>query len=174
MRRYPQTAFLLPVGLGERSPTCPVHSLWPAIKARVHPGKPLFGLVNRSNFNRQLKAILTRMAVPQASRYSSHAFRSVSAQEMNETGSPISVVASAGIWRPNAVKGYIDLAATVEANVMQLFRVDSASESEKEVPLPLGLVLNPLNRPARPLCPWVSWIFWPISSCPPSNSFGSG
>ena len=77
---------------------------------------------------------------------------------MNETGSPISVVASDGILRSGAVKGYLDLAATVEANAKQLHRGDFESGSEKDVPLPLGFVLNPLNRPARPLFPWVSGI----------------
>ena len=67
---------------------------------------------------------------------------------MNGTGSPLSVIDSAGSWRPDAVKGYIDLAANVEANVRQLFRVDFDSESDKEV-LPYLWVygLNPIDRP---------------------------
>ena len=119
---------------------CPAHSLWPAVKDRASCGQPIFKAVNRGNFNRILKAIFARLQVPQAARYSSHAFRRGSAQEMNETGSPLSVVASAGMWRPNAlVKNYIDMAATVETNVRQLFRVDPDSESDMEVQLALGL-----------------------------------
>ena len=67
---------------------CPVHSLWPAIKASVPPGEKLFVALNRRNFNRRPKAILYGLSVPQADRYSSHAFRRGSAQEMNETGPP--------------------------------------------------------------------------------------
>ena len=118
----------------------PVHSLWHAIQARVRPGRMLFISVNRQNFNRKLKAVLGRLAVPQAARYSSHAFRRGSAQEMNETGSPLSVVASAGMWRSNAlVKNYIDLAADVETDFKKLFRVDLDSESELDVPPLFGL-----------------------------------
>ena len=57
------------------------------------------------------------MAAPPAGPYIAHAFRRVFAQEMNEAGYPLSVIASAGAWRPNAAKGYIDMAANVETNV---------------------------------------------------------
>ena len=60
---------------------------------------------------------------------------------MSEAGSPLTVVASAWMWRPNAlVKNYIDMAATVETNVRQLFRVDPESESDMEVRPALGFL----------------------------------
>ena len=111
-----------------------VHSLLPAVKARVPPGEDLFADANRRNFNRHRRATLSGLSVPQADRYSPHAVRRGSAQEMNETGSPLSVIASAGTWRPNAVRGYIDLAANVGKNAMMLFRAGLDSESEKAVP----------------------------------------
>ena len=114
--------------------TFTVQSLRPDVKAVVPPGAKLFISVNRRNFNRRLKAALCKLSVAQAARYSPHAFRLGSAQEMNETGSPISVIASAGSWRSNAVRGYIDLSANVERNVRQRFRADIDSESEKQVP----------------------------------------
>ena len=86
---------------------------------------------------------------------------------MNETGSPLSVIDSAGMRRSNAlVKNYIDLAANVETNARKLFRVDFESESDMEVRPALGLGWNPIRRPARPLFPWVSGILllctvWP-------------
>ena len=112
---------------------CPVHSLWPSVKTRVPPGERLFATVNRRNCNRQLQATMAGLSVPQADRYSSHAFRRGPAQEMNETGSPLSVVASAGTWRSNAVRGYIDLSANVAKNARLLFRVGLESESENDV-----------------------------------------
>ena len=118
--------------------TCPVHSLWRAIKQRVYPGEPIFKDINRRNFNRRLKAILARLGIPEARRYSSHGFRMGSAQELNVTGSPLSVVASAGQWRPNAVRGYVNLDAHVESNARHLFRVDMNSESEDDVHPTLG------------------------------------
>ena len=137
----------------------PVHSLWPAAQARVFPGERLFSAANRRDFNRRLDAILDRLEAPHAARYRSHAFRRGSDQEMNETGSPLSAVASAGMWRSNAmVKNYIDLAATVETNFRQLHRVDFDSDSEMEVRPALGLGRNLLYGPARPLFPWVSGI----------------
>lgn len=96
-------------------------------------GAKLFVSANRRNFNRRLKAILAKMAAPQAARYISQAFRRCSAHEMNETRSRLSAIASAGTWRSDAAKGYIDMAANVEANVRHLFLVDSESESDKEV-----------------------------------------
>ena len=72
---------------------CPVHSLWPAVKARVPPGEKLFVAVKRRNFNRNLKATLTGLSVPQAARYSPHAFTRGSPKEMNETRPPHSEIA---------------------------------------------------------------------------------
>ena len=92
---------------------CPVHSLWPAIKARVPPGERLFVAVNRRNFNRRPKATLAILSVQQADRYISHAFRRGSAQEMDETGPPFQSslrlefgtqmpYAATSIWRPTS------------------------------------------------------------------------
>ena len=51
-------------GLGSRTArsSCPVHALWPAIKSRDVPCHLLFNQVNRRNFNRILKAFLTKLA----------------------------------------------------------------------------------------------------------------
>ena len=54
---------------------CPVRAFWPCIRRRAEPGQPLFWAVNRRNFNRIMKAILGKLRIPEASRYSSHAFR---------------------------------------------------------------------------------------------------
>ena len=117
-----------------------------------------------------MKAILARLEAPQAARYSSHAFRRGSAQVMNETGPPLSVIASAGMWRPNdLVKNYIDLAADVEKNARQRPMVDFDSESEMDVHPDLGSGMNPLRRPARPLFPWVSGILLICSAWPSSR-----
>ena len=90
-----------------------MHSLWPAIKARVPSGARLFADVNRRNFNRRLKSTMASLSVQQADRYSSHAFRRGSAQEMNETGSPFQSslwvgfgaqmpCAATSTWRPTS------------------------------------------------------------------------
>ena len=148
--------------------------MWPAVQDRVPCGRPLFKAVNRGAFNRALKAIFARLQVPHAARYGSHAFRRGSAQGMNDAGSPLSVVASAAMWRSNALVGnYIDMASTVEANARRLSRVDFGSESDMEVHLALGLGMNLLHRPAQPLFLWVSGFFCYISPGLLSGRFGA-
>ena len=70
---------------------CPAHALWAAIRRRVAPGAPLFKAVNRRNFNRILKTVLGKLLVPEAARYSLHAVRRRTAQELKECG-------AAGLW----------------------------------------------------------------------------
>ena len=111
---------------------CPVHVLWPAIRERVPPGQPLFTTVNSRNFNRITRAVLTRLRITASKRYSSHGFRRGAAQELKEVGSPWAVVATAGLWRPPAFRGNVDLTAEVEQGVRSLFPVDSDSESDAE------------------------------------------
>ena len=67
---------------------CPVHVSWPLIRCRVDPGKPIFSAVNRRNFNRILKVVLAKLRIPEADRYSSHASRRGTSQELKESGSP--------------------------------------------------------------------------------------
>ena len=154
---------------------CPAHPLWPAVMGRAPCGQPLPKAVNRRNFNRALKAIFARMQVPRADRYSSHAFRRGSAQEMIETGSPLTVVASAGMWRSNAlVKNYIDMAATVESNIRRLFRVDPDSESDMEVRRALGFLggIPFAGRYGRSSHGYRGFFRY-ISSAPLSDRFGA-
>ena len=144
LRRYHETPLILRPEHRYGSPGLPSTFLVAGREGSGSMRQTPFQAVNIRNSNRTLKAIFARLQVPHASRYSSHAFRRGSAQEMNETGSPLTVVASAGMWRPHAlVRNYVDMASTVETNVRQLFRVDPDSESDMEVHSALGFVLNP-------------------------------
>ena len=111
---------------------CPVHSIWPAVRRRVGCGEPLFKKVYVGNFNRILKTVLAKLSVPEAERYSSHGFRRGAAQELKERGSPWAVVATAGIWKSPAFRGYVDMSKDVETSVAKLFAVDPDSESDCE------------------------------------------
>ena len=111
---------------------CPVHAFWPLIRHRVDPCQPLFCAVNRRNFNCILKAVLAKLAIPEAERYSSHGFRRGTTQELKESGSPWSVVATSGIWHSHCCRGYVDLSRDVEMGAQQLFEVDLDSESDAE------------------------------------------
>ena len=111
---------------------CPVHSLWPAIRARVPPGAPLFSAVDGRYFNNILRAVLTRSNVDEASRFSSYGFRRGAAQELKETGSHWAVVASAGLWKSPAFRGYVDLPDDVEQGVRNLVVADSDFNSDAD------------------------------------------
>ena len=120
--------------LGRRHATSlfPLHSFWAEIRRRVAPGELLFRAVNRGNFNRMLEAVCAQIHIPDAGRYSSHGFRRGAAQELKESGSPWAVVASAGVWRSPAYRGYLDMAKDVEMGVRSLFDVDLDSASDAE------------------------------------------
>ena len=76
----------------------PVRCFWPSVRRRVAPGQPLFRRINVGNFNRMLKAILAKLSVPDAMRFSSHGFRRGAAQELKDRGSPWALVSTAGLW----------------------------------------------------------------------------
>ena len=80
------------------APFCPVHVLWTAIRERARCGDRLFSAVNSRNSNRILRAVLRKLKVPEAERYSSHGFLRGAAQDLKLHGSPWDVVASAGFW----------------------------------------------------------------------------
>ena len=111
---------------------CPAHVMWPAIRARVPSGSPLFTAFNQRNFDRIIRAVFTRLGVTDATRYSSHGFRRGTAQELKETGSPWTAVATAGLWRSPAFRGYVDMTADVEQGIRKLVPIDSDSDTGPE------------------------------------------
>ena len=48
---------------------CPVHAIWPCIRDRVEPGFPLFPGLTSNTFNRQLKATMTALRVPEGGKF---------------------------------------------------------------------------------------------------------
>ena len=53
-------------------PLCPVRAFWPRVCRRVASGQPLCPSGHKRNVNRILKTALTKLAVPEAHRYSPH------------------------------------------------------------------------------------------------------
>ena len=88
----------LPIGCseGENAVSGPRHlgggppsgGPWTATVSADHP----------TPVNRAPKAVLVRPGVPSADHYSSHGFRRGTSQELQETGSPGSAVATSEIW----------------------------------------------------------------------------
>ena len=87
---------------------CPVHFFWPAVRRRCPSGELLFPSITRRNVNEILRAILKKIELPYAERFSSHAFRRGAASELQSSGSQWSTVATLGDWRSLAFKGYVD------------------------------------------------------------------
>ena len=120
---------------------CPVRAFWPLIRRRVAPGQLLFQSVNRRNFNRILEAITSKLAIPKARRYSSHAFRRGTIPRPQGVGFPWAVVASSGIWRPPAFRGYVDLPRDVELGIQQLLRLIS-TPNPRRIRYTLGITMG--------------------------------
>ena len=112
---------------------CPVRRFWPLIRDRVSSGRPLLLTVTRRNINRIIKDVIGNLAAHRSERYSSHALRPGSAQELKETGSPREVVASAGRRRPASLLSYVDTSADVETDMSNLLANPLLSESEDEL-----------------------------------------
>ena len=68
-----------------------------------------------------LKAALKKIKIPNAGKYTSHAFRRGAATELKETGSQGSSVASLGNWRSLACKGYVGLSDELAHDIAKLF-----------------------------------------------------
>ena len=57
--------------------------------------------------NTALNAILSKLTIPHADRYSPHGFRRGAATELKARGPQWSTVATLGAWRPLALLGYV-------------------------------------------------------------------
>ena len=111
---------------------CPVHVFWPAIQERVRPGQLLFPSYTRRNFNCVLRAVLKKLSIPFAERFSSHGFRRGAAQELQPTGSQWTTVASLGCWRSLVFKGYVDLTNQVSRDLSRLLAMDVSLDSDSD------------------------------------------
>ena len=73
-------------------------------------------------------------------------------QELKESGSPWSIVASSGVWHPPAFRGYVDMSRDVELVGHQLCEVAMDSESAAEGPVLFALARGePIERADGPL-----------------------
>ena len=88
---------------------CPVHFSWPLIRARVKSGAKLFPNYYDTKSNNTIKAVLAKLGIANAHRYSSHGFRRGAANELKSKGSQWPTVATLGEWRSLAFTGYVYL-----------------------------------------------------------------
>ena len=93
---------------------------------------PPIATINGRGVNRVLKSSLTNAGAPKAERQLPHAFRRGATKELAETGSPRSVVAASGIWRPPAPRGYVDMPTGIELVARHIFGGDFDSEPDTD------------------------------------------
>ena len=111
---------------------CPVHFFWPEVRRRCRSGDLLIPTTTRRNVNTILRAILKKLELPHAERYSSHGFRRGAASELHPTGPQWSTVATIGDWRSLAFKGYVDLANELSRDLPRLLAEDIVLGEEDE------------------------------------------
>ena len=73
---------------------------------------------------------MNKLRIPEASRYSSHAGRRGTTQEIKESGPTCSVVATTGLWHSPDFRGYQYMSRYSEIGARQLGDVDLDSESD--------------------------------------------
>ena len=74
-----------------------------------------------------------KIGLPNAPRYSSHAFRRGAAQELKEKGAQWSTIATLGGWRSLAFRGYVDLTADIARDMSKLLAEEVAFASDEDV-----------------------------------------
>ena len=111
---------------------CPVHAFWPEIAARAKCGEKLFPGYTTQNVNATIKAVLAKLGIPHAERYTSHGYRRGASQELKERGCQWPIVASLGEWRSLAFMGYIDIAKDVARDMSKLL-IEREQLSDDEV-----------------------------------------
>ena len=104
------------------SSLCPVHVVWPLIRARIGIHELLFPTLQGSNLNRILKAALAKAGFPNANRYTMYCFRRGCLAEMKRSKSTVGEIMKTAGWRTSQFKVYLDLHADEEAVILSLMR----------------------------------------------------
>ena len=113
---------------------CPVHTLWPAIRAGTRCGQPLFPSYNSGNLNPTLKTVLEKCGVKDALQLSPHGFRRAAAEELKRQGGSYGLIMSMGNWNSQAFKGYLTFDLDEEREIVQLMAQDTSEEEDTPPP----------------------------------------
>ena len=116
---------LVPAGL------CPLHNFWPLIQQQILPGELLFPSLQNKNLNRILKAILKRMGVESAEKYSTKAFRRGAAMDIMASGSALAQIMRSAGWHSQAFRAYLIFQMEEECNMKAIFASSNRSKTTK-------------------------------------------
>ena len=109
---------------------CPIHRFWAAVIENTEPGSQLFPSLQRANFSRVFRAVLAKLGVQDADRYSSHCLRRGAANAILQSGSTLSEIMRTGGWKSSSFKVYLDLHRSEELSLQSILREDTRSSSE--------------------------------------------
>lgn len=110
-------------------------------------GAVLFPIYTDRNINPALKRVCERIVFPNASRYSSHAFRKGAAQELKEKGAQWSTTSTLGEWRSLASRRYGDIATDISRGAPKLLAEEVACVSDADEQVPLRIFPHPYPNP---------------------------
>ena len=115
---------------GETHQLRPDRFFWPLIRQRLRSGTKLFPRYYDAKVNNALKAVLCKLNISSAQRYSSHGFRRGAANELKTRGSRWSTAMSLGEWRSLSFKGYVDLTPELGRDTSKLLLENDDLESD--------------------------------------------
>ena len=110
---------------------CPIHDFWGGIQREILPDELLFPSLQGENLNRILKAILARMLIPSASRYSTKAFRRGAAMVIMASGSTLAQIMRSAGWHSQAFRAYLMFQMEEECNMKAIFASSDRSKQSQ-------------------------------------------
>ena len=131
---------MMPTGL------CPIRDFSPLIQNTTLPGEGLFSSLQRRNLNRILKAILKRMGVESAEKYSTKAFRRGAAMDIMASGSTLAQIMRSAGWHSQAFRAYLMFQMEEECNMKAIFASSTRSKTSKPRVVPKKTVIVRKSR----------------------------
>ena len=110
---------------------CPIHDFWPIVQRSNLPGEGLFPTLQSKNLNRISKAILGRLEIDSATKYSTKAFRRGAAMDIMASGSTIAQIMRSAGWHSQAFRAYLIFQLEEECNMKSIFASSGKSKPKR-------------------------------------------
>ena len=111
---------------------CPIHDFWPRVQRSFLPGEQLFPNLQGKNLNRILKAILGRLNIDFAEKYSTKAFRRGAAMDIMASGSTLAQIMRSAGWHSQAFRAYLTFQIEEECNMKAIFASSNRSKPKSK------------------------------------------
>ena len=113
---------------------CPVHRFWPTVAQFTKAGDYIFPRYRRSNINRILNAVFSKIQIVEARRFTSKCSRRGRSNAMKDPDSTPGQIARAECWNADGYRSYLILRKDEGEFIASLIRsldIDSPDESER-------------------------------------------